>query len=128
MITRITHTTVPVTDQDRALAFYRDVLGFDVIEDNKDLVPGFRWLTVAPKGSEVSIVLHKPTPDTPEGAFKAGTWTGMVLLTDDLDGDYERMKSKGVTFTAEPRDEAWGTEAQFADPDGNMFELVERRL
>lgn len=123
MISGITHISVPVTDQDRALAFYRDALGFQVREDNAQM-PGFRWLVVAPQGAATGIVLYKTGPDG--GDLVPGGWTGLVLATDDLQGDYKRMKSRGVRFTAEPRTEPWGQEAQFADPDGNLFELVQR--
>ncbi len=115
--------TVVVSDQDRGAAFYRDVLDFDV-QDDTGTVPGFRWLTAAPQGWPTRIVLHAATP---EMGRSPGGWTGLVLGTDDIQATYRDLKSKGVNFTAELRTEPWGMEAQFADPDGNTFELVQQR-
>jgi catechol 2,3-dioxygenase-like lactoylglutathione lyase family enzyme len=127
MITKIHSVPVVVSDQDRALKFYRDVLGFEVTADSGS--GAFRWLTVKPKAGQTHIMLTK---DSPEQApmyrlgSRLGTWTGMVLDTDDIRAECARLKAAGVRVTKEPEPQHWGgIEAQFADPDGNTFELVQ---
>jgi len=127
MITNIYSVPVVVSDQDRSLAFYRDVLGFDVTADEGS--GDFRWLTVKPKSGQTCLMLTRP-PSNPNPAYdlglRMGKWTGMVLNTDDIKAECERLKASGVRITREPeRQHYGGIEAQFADPDGNTFELVE---
>ena len=110
-ISTIATVTVPVADQDSALAFYADVLGFEVRTDN----PFFqgRWLTVAPKGAETALLLASWFPDmSPIG--------GLVVYTSDIDALAARLKEQGVAFEG-PTDEAWGRQLQFHDPFGNGF-------
>ena len=120
MLKKIYSATVHVTDQDRALAFYRDVLGMEV-RDDQAFGPGMRWLVVAPQGAETGLVLYKSGEDTPA----AGSWTGIVLYTDDMAKDYAAWSAQGVQFSHEPKSEMWGLETQFTDPDGNGFDLVQ---
>ena len=111
--------TIPVADQDRALAFYRDVLGFEVQAD----VPfgDQRWVAVAPSGSAVDFTLHPPFPGQPAPGWQQG----LVLHTDDIAGVVAALRTAGVTVT-EPESVGWGTQAQFADPDGNGFVLLQQ--
>ncbi len=126
MITQISSVNVYVTDQDRALVFYRDALGFEVRMD-MGTGSGFRWITVAPHGAQTQLMLYRTTPDMADKWPQVGRWTGMVLFTEDLDSDYRELSARGVRFTEPPRRMDWGGyEAQFADPDGNSFELVQR--
>jgi catechol 2,3-dioxygenase-like lactoylglutathione lyase family enzyme len=116
---RIQTVTIPVADQQRALEFYRDVLGFEVRADN-----GFgdqRWLSVAPAGSEVDFTLHLPFP----GRSDSGWQQGIVLHTDDIAAVVSRLRSGGVDV-ADPEAMPWGTQAQFSDPDGNGFVLLQQ--
>lgn len=124
MITSIHTISIYVSDQDRALEFYRDALGFDVITDDRS-IPGYRWLTLAPKGSQTSFQIFHVTPDRTDEAAKMGTHTGIVLYTDAIHADHDKMKAHGVKITEALRQEMWGWEMQFADPDGNTFELVQ---
>ena len=134
MITRLSHTGICVVDQDRALAFYRDVLGFEVRTDMT--MDGFRWLTVSPKGqTDVQILLAKPSPPmyseedaaTMRRLVEKGAIGGGVLETDDCRKTYDELKAKGVTFLQEPAERPYGIEAVFRDDSGNWFSLTQRR-
>ena len=127
MISHIHSVPVVVSDQDRALKFYRDVLGFEVTQDSGS--GAFRWLTVKPKGGQTNIMLAMDSPEQ-DSLYRLGErlgkWTGMVLTTDDIQAECERLKSRGARITKQPEKQHWGgIEAQFADPDGNTFELVQ---
>ena len=124
MITHVHSITIYVRDQDRALAFYRDALGMEVLSDDSS-IPGFRWLTVGPKGAQTSLLIYKANPDHKEDTAKLGSSTGLVLYADDIHVTHDKLKAHGVKITTELRKEMWGWELQFADPDGNTFELVQ---
>jgi len=111
--------TIPVADQERALRFYRDVLGFEVRADNA--FGDQRWLSVAPAGSAVDFTLHLPFP----GQAGPGWQQGIVLHTDDAAGVVAALRGAGVEV-ADPERVAWGLQAQFADPDGNGFVLLQQ--
>lgn len=132
MITGLGTVNLFVDDQERALAFYTEKLGFEVRNDAT--LDGFRWLTVAPKGQRnVEFLLTVPQPPmfSPEDAenlrsvLAKGAMPGGVLLTDDLDGDFEALKAKGVTFVQEPADRPYGKEALLRDDSGNWFSLTQ---
>ena len=111
--------TIPVADQDRALAFYRDVLGFEVRADNA--FGDQRWLSVAPAGSAVDFTLHPPFP----GQAGPGWQQGIVLRTDDIDGAIAALRQGGVEV-ADAERQGWGTQTQFADPDDNGFVVLQQ--
>ena len=124
----VAHVAVVVRDYDEAIAFYRDVLGFDLIEDTT-LGGGKRWVLVGPAGGRgASLLLAKAS--TPEQETRVGDQTGgrvfLFLHTDNFWRDYQDMRSRGVQFAEEPRREAYGTVAVFVDPYGNRWDLVER--
>jgi lactoylglutathione lyase len=123
MLRHLTHVTIYVKDQDAALAFYRDMLGFSVSSDEQ-FGPGMRWLTVRPPGGQTDFALW-PEGNSPKGKQAAGGWTGMVLKCDDLDGTYAELSAKGVNFPQPPKDVPWGRDAMLCDPDGNEFNLVQ---
>ncbi len=118
-----------VGDQERALAFYRDKLGFEVTLD-APLRNGARWLTIAPFQGTTELVLFHPAMAGPEEAAirqRVGTWTGVVLLTEDCRAHYQELLALGVAFTAAPEQPfSGGWAAEFSDPDGNRLQLVER--
>lgn len=132
MTISLQHSYIAFDDAEAALAFYRDVLGFEVRND-VDMGGGMRWLTVAPAGSEVSVVL------TPVGAGESdadratmadllakGVLGGLVLATDDLDADFERVAASGADVVQEPMDQPWGVrDAAFRDPAGNQIRLTQ---
>ena len=134
MIEQLSHITMYVLDQDAALVFYRDKLGFEVRADMK--TPGFRWLTVGPKtqpGLEL-VLMPVDGPGIPADAaaklrelVKAGTFRIGVLETGDCQGTYEELKAKGVEFQAPPTERFYGVEAILKDDSGNWFTLIQRK-
>lgn len=119
-----------VNDQTRALDFYTKKLGFEVTIDIP-IAQGVRWLTVSPKKGDTEFILFPPAMAGSDGAEemkrRVGSWTGIVILSDDCRGDYNKLAQRGVEFTAEPKQQMWGGwMAEFADADGNRFQLVER--
>jgi len=124
MLNRIQVTTVFVKDLEKAKAFYTNTLGMSLKFDQQ-MGPDFRWLEVIPSGGETSIVLAPPFPGMPPEAI--GGPTGIIFDTSDIQQTHSSFKAKGVEFTQEPTEQPWGgIEAQFSDPDGNVFSVVER--
>ncbi len=115
-ITSVQLFSLPVADQDRALAFYVGKLGFQLVSDTQ-MEPGMRWVQVAPPGAATSITLVTWFPTMPAGSTK-----GTVLETDDLDGDVARLRADGVRI-GEIESQPWGRFATFDDPDGNGIVL-----
>lgn len=126
MTQHLSAVTCLVRDQDEALRFFRDTLGFDVLEDT-ELEPGKRWVMVAPAAGGTALRLA--LPGTPAQVAQVGNQAGgrvaFFLETDDLKGDYYRLVSRGVRFLEAPRDESYGTVAVFADLYGNRWDLVQ---
>lgn len=123
MISRVHSVTVIVSDQDKALAFYRDTLGFEVAMDNQ-MGPEMRWLTVVPPGATTQIALgHVSWAGGPDKA-RFGE-TGISFVSPDIDATYETLTSRGVRFKGPLEDMPWGGKATwFYDPDGNEFFLA----
>jgi predicted enzyme related to lactoylglutathione lyase len=122
MITKPSSIGIYVRDQDQALQFYTEKLGFELIQDvlmGDPMPPDARWLVVAPKGSETQFVLFTP----PGMEDRIAGFSNIVWDTDDIQATYEDLKEKGVEFTQAPARQAWGWWAQFKDPDGNEFGL-----
>jgi catechol 2,3-dioxygenase-like lactoylglutathione lyase family enzyme len=132
MITHLGIVTIFVRDQEEALAFYTEKLGFEKRIDYP-MGPGIRWLTVAPKGSQTHIALLKPLPEIAgDEAKKAEEGIGSLRFwyfdTEDIMGDYQQFSSRGVKFIKKPEKQSWGgIEACFEDPSGNRFILVQVR-
>jgi catechol 2,3-dioxygenase-like lactoylglutathione lyase family enzyme len=129
MLTSVMYATVYATDQDRALAFYVDLLGLEKRVDYPG--PDGRFLTVGPVGSPFEIILWAGDPGLPraeEGA-EPGTVPGPVILeSDDLRKDFESFRRRGVTFEeSEPVDYPFGVRVTAIDPDGNRISLREQR-
>jgi uncharacterized glyoxalase superfamily protein PhnB len=133
---KIATAQIWVHDQNEALAFYTEKLGFEVRADvTLPEMGNFRWLTVGPAGQEdVSIVLMaipgepvmdaetKEQVETLMGKGFAGT---VFLTTDDCQGDYDELAARGVEFTEEPESRPYGIDAGFRDPSGNQFRLTQ---
>jgi uncharacterized glyoxalase superfamily protein PhnB len=129
------HTTfLPQDDPEAALAFYRDVLGFELRNDVG--YEGMRWLTVGPPGQpEVNIVLHPPGADpgvteeerrTIAEMMAKGTYASIMLATKDLDSTFEQLQAKDVDIVQEPIQQAWGMrDCAVRDPAGNMVRIQE---
>jgi predicted enzyme related to lactoylglutathione lyase len=136
MISRMSHATVYVTDQDQAIEFYRDKLGFNVLNDVK-MEGGFRWVTVAPKDqSDFEIALMEPTPGfmfSEEDANQLrslitnGKLGGGVFNTPNCQATYEELSSRGVEFMSPPAERPYGIEALFKDNSGNWFSLTQHK-
>lgn len=133
---RIATTQLWVHDQDEALAFYTQKLGFEIRSDATLPEMGdFRWLTVGPAGQpEIDIVLMAiPGPPMFEAetvaqvqALMAKGLAGTVFLaTDDCQGDYETLSGRGVEFVETPEDRPYGIDAGFRDPSGNHLRLTQ---
>ncbi|MDW5328193.1 VOC family protein [Plantactinospora sp. KLBMP9567] len=116
-ITQIQLLSLPVTDQDRARDFYVDTLGFELLGDNR-MAPDQRWVQVGPKGAPTSITLVTWFDTMPPGSVK-----GLVLETDDLDGDVADLTRRGVAISGGIQDAPWGRFVSFDDPDGNGIVL-----
>jgi catechol 2,3-dioxygenase-like lactoylglutathione lyase family enzyme len=134
MIQRMSFGSIFVRDQDVAIDFYVNKLGFDLTRD-ETLPHGFRWVTVRPKGqTELQLILFKPTVGKKldeedvariyelmgKGAFGAG-----VFETADCQQTYEELSGRGVEFLSPPKAQFYGTEAVFKDPFGNWFSLTQ---
>jgi len=124
---KLTHAPILVSDQDRALAFYTEVLGFEKRADYQQ--PGRpRWLTVAPKGEEVELILVKGTytidPRPPAYAESGGNH--IVFHTNDCRADFTALTARGLKFKdPAPVEAPYGITAYFTDPDGNHFALLQ---
>lgn len=118
MITHVKFVSIPTRDQDRALAFYTEKLGFKVASD-QPFNDKQRWIELRVGGAETRIVLF-----TPEGhEHRIGTFFNGALSCDNVERTYEELKARGVEFMGPPRKEPWGTFAMFTDVDGNQFVL-----
>ncbi|MEU6409110.1 VOC family protein [Microbispora sp. NPDC046933] len=127
---------LPHDDPDAALAFYRDIVGFEVRSDVG--YGGMRWITVGPAGRPgTSIVLHPPAADpgvTDEERrmiaemMAKGTYGMITLATDDLDGVFERLEAGGAEVVQEPTEQPYGVrDCAFRDPAGNLLRINELR-
>ncbi len=124
MITKVTHASIWVTDQDEALKFYRDKLGFKVVSDDAASMPGNRWLTVAPTNqSNFELVLNLAT--TPEQKAGVGRQGIFVLNSSDLQADHAALKAKGVKLQGNINVNPWGSDFIFEDLYGNDFDVVQ---
>ena len=117
-----------VRDYDEAIAWYRDILGFDLIEDT-DVGQGKRWIVVAPPGlPQTRLLLARADGDAQSAAI--GNQTGgrvfLFLETDDFARDFAAMTARGVRFRDVPRREPYGIVAVFEDLYGNAWDLLER--
>ena len=125
---KIKVTSIFVDDQDKALRFYTEVLGFN---KKNDFSQGpYRWLTVAPSGdpNEVELQLalnNNPAAKTYQQAIFQQSQPAIMFFTDDIKGDYERVKSKGAEFTMPPTDVTGSTIAMLKDTCGNIVQLTQ---
>lgn len=126
MIARITHLSIFVADQEEALRWYQEKLGFVVREDDARTIPGFRWLTISPEHDDgVRIALFKATAD--EHKRKIGAGTICMLATPHCRETVRTLETRGVKILTQPEDVPWGVSAIFVDLYGNPYNLVERR-
>lgn len=121
MIKQVKFVSVPTSDQDRALKFWTEQVGFRVATD-QPMGPGQRWIELAIPGAETGLVLF-----TPEGhEDRIGSFFNGSFGCDDVDYTYKQLSARGVEFEGPPQKEPWGTYVKFKDPDGNTFVLGSR--
>ena len=121
MIRGIKIVSIPVSNQDRALKFYTEKMGFKVATDQA-FGGGQRWIELLIPGSDVNLALFTP----PGHESRIGGFQPMTFWCDDVFATANLLKSKGVELTEEPKKEVWGTMAKFKDPDGNEFVFSSR--
>jgi predicted enzyme related to lactoylglutathione lyase len=118
MITQVKFVGIPTRDQDRALKFYTEKLGFDVSTDQVFNAKQ-RWIELRIGNSGTRVVLF-----TPEGhESRIGTFFNGSFACDDVSATYRQLKARGVEFDKPPEKQPWGEFATFKDPDGNQFVL-----
>ncbi|MFA6469316.1 MAG: VOC family protein [Bacteroidota bacterium] len=133
MISKMTHVTINVVNQTRALDFYTNKLGFKVVTD-VPMGDGDRWITVAPPdqpGFEIILspitrgLFAKETVNALKDLVEKGTFGIGLFTSKDVFATYEELKAKGVEFTKPPKKEFYGIEAIFKDDSGNWFSLAQ---
>lgn len=120
MITAIKFVGIPVADQDRALRFYTEVLGFTVMTDQP--MGAQRWIELRLGRSETGIALF--TPDGHED--RIGTFQNLSMQCDDVARTYAELTERGAIFERPPQEESWGTSAILRDSEGNRLVLSSR--
>ncbi len=135
MITKMSHTSILVLNQDEAYDFYVNKLGFKVHTDSK-MDNGFRWLTVTPpEQPDLEITLmeikagmmwDEKTAETIRELVKGGKFGSGVFETNDVMATYEELTAKGVKFMGPPKEQFYGKEAIIVDNSGNWFSVTER--
>lgn len=133
MINVMSHTGLWVTDQDEALRFYTEVLGFEVRTDVTVEQFSMRWLTVGVPGHEQELVLQSPdVPGLDEGsreqirALQAkGLNPPLILHVDDCRATIEALRDKGVEISQEPVEQFYGIDAGIRDPSGNHLRITQ---
>ena len=117
MIKGIKFVSVPVRDQEKALKFYTEKLGFRILTDQP--FGNQRWIELGISGAETKLVLFTP----PGHEQHIGQFQPVVFWSDDVEKSYKELAARGVEFLQPPKTEAWGTSAIFRDEDGNQFVL-----
>jgi predicted enzyme related to lactoylglutathione lyase len=121
MIKRIKFLGIPVRDQQRALSFYTEKLGFRILTD-QHFSETQRWIELSIPGAETGVVLF-----TPEGhEDRIGTFVNTSWEVDNLDKSYDDLKAKGVDFQSPPQKQPWGHFAIMKDSEGNQIVLSSR--
>jgi predicted enzyme related to lactoylglutathione lyase len=118
MIRKLKFVSIPVLDQDRAVDFYVNKLGFALVTD-QPMGPGQRWIEVRPPKGEAGVALFT----APGQEDRVGTFTGISMECDDVEKTYHELKAKGVEFNKPPKSESWGVAAIMKDSEGNQIVL-----
>ena len=134
---KLSTTQVWVLDQDEAVSFWTQKVGFEIKEDVTIAELGnFRWVTVGPKDGDGTAIVLMAVPGEPvmDSATKAqvedlvakGFATGLFFTTDDVQGTYDRLSAAGVEVIGEPTEQPYGIDFGFRDPSGNHFRVAQR--
>jgi predicted enzyme related to lactoylglutathione lyase len=118
MISHLKFVTIPTSDQDRALKFWTDVVGFKVLTD-QPFNEKQRWIELRVGTSDTRLVLFV----FDGSGLKPGMMFNGAMCCKNVEQTYQELVSRGVEFVAPPQKAAWGTFAMFKDPDGNQFLL-----
>lgn len=129
MKVRVDLVAIVVDDYDRAIEFFVNALGFDLVEDSPSLTNDGRpkrWVVVRPPGGETGILLARADGEHQTAAVgnQVAGRVGFFLQVDDFDGAHERMVAAGVEFVTSPRTEPYGRVAVFLDIAGNRWDLL----
>ena len=135
---KLSTTQLWVHDQDEALAFWTNKVGFEVRMDVTLAEMGdFRWLTVGPPAQDEVAIVLMAIPGAPvfddqtagqiRELVSKGAAGAVFLTTDDCRASYEELKGRGVEFTEEPEERPYGIDCGFRDPSGNALRLTEVR-
>jgi catechol 2,3-dioxygenase-like lactoylglutathione lyase family enzyme len=134
MISSLSHISIYVLNQDEAIDFYTNKLGFEIRTDHT-MEGGFRWITVGPKeqkGLEIVLMpvqagfhLDEETASTVRSLIKKGVFGAGVFETKDCRKTYEEYKARGVEFMSPPEERFYGIEAIFKDNSGNWFSMTQ---
>jgi catechol 2,3-dioxygenase-like lactoylglutathione lyase family enzyme len=116
MIKAIKFVSIPVRDQDAAITFYTQKLGFKLVTD-QPFNHKQRWVEIGIPGAETKLVLF--TMDGDEK--RIGAFMNFAFVSDNVEKTYAELSARGVPFSTPPKKEPWGTFATFKDPDGNQF-------
>ena len=122
MIRKLKFVSIPVRDQDRAVDFYVNKLGFTLVTD-QPMGPGQRWVEIRPPKGDTGVALFTP----PGQENRVGTFTGISMDCDDVQKTYDEFKAKGVEFEKPPKAEPWGVMAIMKDSEGNQIVLSSSR-
>lgn len=116
MFKHVKFSGLPVSDQDRAVAFYRDVMGLTLATDQQ-YGSGWRWIEFEVSGSPTRVLFEKRVDEAP------GEQPSLVLVVADVDAAYGELKGRGVIFDQEPIDAPWAPKERYAllrDSEGNL--------
>jgi predicted enzyme related to lactoylglutathione lyase len=108
--------SVPVSDPERAKAFYRDVLGFALLRD-EPMGPDMQWIQLAPNGCATTIALVTWFDRMPPGGLQ-----GVMLNVSDIDHEHAELSARGLALSSIEQ-QPWGRYSMFSDPDGNGWIL-----
>lgn len=125
---------IAVDDHDRAIAFYRDALGFEVRNDVSAY--GMRWVTIGPPSQpDINIVLEPPAADPGISAsdreligdlLAKGLLRGLNFASPDVDAAFDHVQATGAEVIQEPMDHGYGRDCAFRDPAGNMIRIIQK--
>ena len=121
MITHVKFVSIPCSDQDRALAFWTEQIGFTLVTD-QPFDDNQRWIELGIGNSDTRFVLFTP----PGSEDKVGAMFDGALACDDVEATYRQLSERGVEFETPPTKQAWGTFAIMLDSEGNKFVLSSR--
>lgn len=123
MIDAVATICVFVNDQDKAKAFYTEILGFELRQDSP--MGESRWIAVAPKGARTEVILYKMDQNWEHYRQVQGKSQALTFNVTDMKALHADLKAKGVRITQEPDPQPWGTYMMILDQDGNALLMVE---